>query len=1144
MADDGAVAQQHALSASASAPSSTSSSSDAVQVSVRVRPLNAREKAVHLNPSLPTWQLSPSSVTQSVNQKPVLANCFAFDHVFQPGVHNTIVFDAIARPVVASAIDGINGVIFAYGQTAAGKTYTMLGTEEDPGVTRRSISHVFQLISQCSSRQFLLRASYIEIYNEIIRDLLVPANDNLRIHEDVINKRVFVDAREEVVVCVDDVMRIISAGEHVRAVGETNMNDRSSRSHTIFTLKIESRETTSADAEEDALNIQNDGVAIRASTLSLVDLAGSERASFTKAQGMRLVEGGHINKSLLTLGTVINKLSSGESRNASHIPYRDSKLTRLLQPALGGNARTAIICAITPSTLHMDETLSTLKFASRAKKVTNHAQTNEFLDDRAKLRRAEKQIATLKLEVQKLKQGNGSVDCSHLSHPLQSIHLDHSARIRASEGKFDKLLSFLMHNGQLQMETPAVVRTHNGIGASISLRDALDLCVPNRHSRTSVTNADDGQEQQLTEMRLKLMQAESDRHRALLEIEFERRAMSEEVGALISSSEQATRERLAAEKECEEALTTLARTQAASLVDEIVTDAMNTSSLTTEVKKAHRKLSAMEAVKKEREELNAQLRAVQKELSDMRRREKRGIGPVMKEVRQEHNKRVEAETKLKVTRKQLQTFKTEKASMIRERNDMERKMKALTLENERHRGHTEKAQSRIERVVSEVKKELQASLDEKNNALSKALEEQSKSTERLNVLEKQVTVLMETNARLSSELSSATDDKESAEEELVRIRDRIKTLQEQVQEGRTYANGLTEQLGKVHLDLEEKKSELEESLRKRSETEKTELRASRQAFTELEVRFIQCEKAICSLKDTVQKRDEGMVALEDKMTVMEKDLAEHVQTIEKLRHTLKQAKAAREAAEAETVSIRKEMSYEIKQLQGCLESAQEAKRERRSGLEDSLKLREMLDETEIYLADERSKSRAMSEEIEELRRKVESLLSETETRMKELHRVASKLRARDEKIYELEDTLSEWSRGQGLVACLRERITSKDMALEDMRLQLSVLDKILKERDLAPMYKDAEEFMKLRSQAIVLERERDDLQRKADTLETEKVELIKETYKLRKRIKLHDGERIESAIKRKTIEREEFQEESRKRQVLRELDVNNNNVND
>eukprot|EP01083_Nonionella_stella_P006245 18165_1 len=165
------------------------------------------------------------------------------------------------------------------------------------------------------------------------------------------------------------------------------MNDESSRSHTIFQLHIESRKKNSDDQ------------AVRVSCLNLVDLAGSERQSLTKSTGDRLVEGCHINKSLLTLGKVIRQLS--EKKTPAHIPYRDSKLTRILQPALGGNARTAIVCNVTPSNHHIDETKSTLQFANRAKLIENTAHVNEIVDDQTRILRLQREVDILKAEREK-----------------------------------------------------------------------------------------------------------------------------------------------------------------------------------------------------------------------------------------------------------------------------------------------------------------------------------------------------------------------------------------------------------------------------------------------------------------------------------------------------------------------------------------------------------------------------------------------------------------------------------------------------------------------------------------------------------------------------------------------------------------------
>ena len=278
----------------------------------------------------------------------------------------------------------MNGTVFTYGQTSSGKTFTMTGAPSHPGVVQLSTSEIFDTIAQ-SSRAYTVRVSYMEIYNENIRDLLSPNNDNLRIKENT-NREIFVGGLTEAPVkCAAEVAQIMSRGEEHRHFGVTNMNERSSRSHTIFRFVIESREQATDCAESGG----------RVAYLNLVDLAGSERARQTGAEGARLKEGSHINRSLLTLTTVIGKLSEGNDN--VHIPFRDSKLTRILQPSLGGNARTAIIATVTPAGGFAEETTSTLKFASRAKEVKNRPEVNEMTaSDAVLLQRARDELAEVK----------------------------------------------------------------------------------------------------------------------------------------------------------------------------------------------------------------------------------------------------------------------------------------------------------------------------------------------------------------------------------------------------------------------------------------------------------------------------------------------------------------------------------------------------------------------------------------------------------------------------------------------------------------------------------------------------------------------------------------------------------------------------
>lgn len=226
-----------------------------------------------------------------------------------------------------------------------------------------------------------------QIYNEDINDLLAPENTKLPVHEHKDGSINVGGLREDIVSSPNHVLQLLSEGEQHRHVGETKMNKSSSRSHTIFRMVVESRSTIPSPA--------GDG-AIRVSHLTLVDLAGSERIAKTGAEGQRKKEGAAINKSLLTLGTVINKLSEGVAAVGGHIPYRDSKLTRILQPSLGGNAKTAVICAVTPAAQHVEESHSTLRFACRAKRVVNNATVNEVLSDAALLKRQATEIEELR----------------------------------------------------------------------------------------------------------------------------------------------------------------------------------------------------------------------------------------------------------------------------------------------------------------------------------------------------------------------------------------------------------------------------------------------------------------------------------------------------------------------------------------------------------------------------------------------------------------------------------------------------------------------------------------------------------------------------------------------------------------------------
>ncbi|XP_071538480.1 LOW QUALITY PROTEIN: uncharacterized protein [Panulirus ornatus] len=362
--------------------------SDNIVVAVRVRSLIAREEADFASLH---WQISAEdTITQTdpATRRPLCAP-YKFDRVFGADYSNEDVYVEVAQPIVESALHGFNGTIFAYGQTSSGKTFTMIGDKTKPGIIPLAIQNIFGSIENTPDREYLIRASYMEIYNENITDLLADRDSrgkSLNVREDTSGAVYVADLKEECINCEEGLLALMRKGNKNRHVGVTNMNERSSRSHTIFRLILESRERSEEDGGEGAVTVSH---------LNLVDLAGSENASQSGATGERLKEGGYINRSLFMLGRVISQLSDGEQ----FINFRDSKLTRILQLSLGGNAKTAIFCTVTPAAV--EQTHSTLRFASRAKSIKNKPVVNEVLSDTALLKRYAKEIKNLKLSLEK-----------------------------------------------------------------------------------------------------------------------------------------------------------------------------------------------------------------------------------------------------------------------------------------------------------------------------------------------------------------------------------------------------------------------------------------------------------------------------------------------------------------------------------------------------------------------------------------------------------------------------------------------------------------------------------------------------------------------------------------------------------------------
>ncbi|XP_023168315.2 kinesin-like protein KIF13A isoform X2 [Drosophila hydei] len=359
-------------------------SSDKIKVAVRVRPFNRREielgtKCIVEMEKQQTILQNPPPLEKNERKQP---KTFAFDHCFyslnpedDSFASQETVFDCVGRDILDNAFQGYNACIFAYGQTGSGKSYTMMGSQENKGIIPRLCDKLFSAIANKSTPELMYKVevSYMEIYNEKVHDLLDPKpnKQSLKVREHNVMGP-YVDGLSQLAVTsYQDIDNLMTEGNKSRTVAATNMNAESSRSHAVFSVvltQILTDQTTGVSGE-------------KVSRMSLVDLAGSERAVKTGAVGDRLKEGSNINKSLTTLGLVISKLadqSNGKKGgNDKFVPYRDSVLTWLLKDNLGGNSKTVMVATISPSADNYEETLSTLRYADRAKRIVNHAVVNE-----------------------------------------------------------------------------------------------------------------------------------------------------------------------------------------------------------------------------------------------------------------------------------------------------------------------------------------------------------------------------------------------------------------------------------------------------------------------------------------------------------------------------------------------------------------------------------------------------------------------------------------------------------------------------------------------------------------------------------------------------------------------------------------------
>jgi hypothetical protein len=350
------------------------------------------------------WDVSADGDTAAQSEKTDLiqgrTHSYTLDKVYGGNQPTKDVYDQSIHPLVQAAMEGYHSSVLAYGQTSTGKTFTMTGTQQHPGLIPLCINDCFRYLKETGeSREFLIRLSYLEVYKEHIRDLLNPTPQPIRLFEGT-DGLIIKGLKEEIVTSPEHVFEILRQGEARRQVGATHMNQHSSRSHVMVRLRIESSGVQQKEKRSllSRRSSPSKGGLTRVSSLSLVDLAGSESVRLNG--GDRREEGHYINQSLMTLGQVVLSLSEEKK---GHIPYRDSKLTRLLQPSLSGNARMVLLCCISPLSTHLEESHNTFKFAARAKKIKQKAIINVTADEKTLLQNYRDEIDDLRNQLEEAK---------------------------------------------------------------------------------------------------------------------------------------------------------------------------------------------------------------------------------------------------------------------------------------------------------------------------------------------------------------------------------------------------------------------------------------------------------------------------------------------------------------------------------------------------------------------------------------------------------------------------------------------------------------------------------------------------------------------------------------------------------------------
>ncbi|XP_059743705.1 centromere-associated protein E isoform X7 [Bos taurus] len=1076
----------------------------AVAVCVRVRPLNHREEAPEKDTQV-YWKTDNNTVYQVDGSK-----SFNFDRVFHSNETTKNVYEEIAVPIIDSAIQGYNGTIFAYGQTASGKTYTMMGSQEYLGVIPRAIHDIFQKIKKFPDREFLLRVSYMEIYNETITDLLCDTQKMkpLIIREDF-NRNVYVaDLTEEVVYTSEMALKWITKGEKNRHYGITKMNQRSSRSHTIFRMILESREKGEPSNFEGSVKVSH---------LNLVDLAGSERAAQTGAEGLRLKEGCNINRSLFILGQVIKKLSDGQV--GGFINYRDSKLTRILQNSLGGNAKTRIICTITP--VSFDETLSTLQFASTAKYMKNTPYVNEVSSDEALLKRYRKEIMDLKkqLEEVSLETRAQAMEKDQLAQLLEEKDLLQKVQIEKIQNLTRMLVTSSSLSSQQELKAKKKRRVTWCAGKINKMKDsnyvnefnmAVNVTTRTHKATVSLGEIDESLCSEsdifsntldtLTEIEwnpaTKLLSQEN--------LESELNSLRANYDNLVLDYEHLRRENEEMELKLKEKndldeFEALERKAEKDQEMQLIHEISNLKNLVKHAEVYNQDLenelsSKVELLREKEDQIKKLQEYIESQKSESRKMDSSYSSENTEDLKQMKQTLLDVETV-------ALDAKRESAFLRSENLKLKEKMKELASTCKQMENDTQLYQSQLEakkKMQVDLEKELQSSFNEITKLTSLIDGKVPKDFLSNMELERKIT-------HLQKELNKAVEENETLRNE-VNLLSELKSLPSEVEILRKELSHKTQELQQKTTENQERSKEVEE-LKKQLESRDSRLQMVEKEKTLITEKF---QQTLVEVKTLTQEKDDQkqlQESLQTERDQLKSDIQDtinmNIDTQEQLRNALESLKQHQETINMLKMKISEETSKNL-HIEENLEETRDEFQEKMVGIDKSQNLETtktqavITDAEDNELTEQQRKIFSLIQEKNELQQMLESITAEKE-------QLKTDLRENIEMTIENQEELrflgNELKKQQDIVAQEKNHTIKKEEELSRTCEKLSEVQEKLKEK--------SQQLQEKQQQLLSAQEEMSEMQKKMNEMENLKNELKNQELTL-ERIKI---EKIELAQK-------------------------------